>query len=39
MTRSEARRAGGSGVPGPEDGPDPAEDPILYLQDLEEEEA
>ena len=39
MTRSEARRAGGPGVPGPEDdGPDPAEDPILYLQDLKEDE-
>jgi hypothetical protein len=36
MTRGEARRPD---VPGPEDGgPDPTEDPILYLQDLKEDE-
>jgi hypothetical protein len=39
MTRSEARRAGRPDVSGPEDGgPDPTEDPILYLQDLKEDE-
>lgn len=45
MTRGEARREarradGPPEVPGPEEvGPDPTEDPILYLQDLKEEEA
>ena len=40
MTNREALRRGGPDVPGPEEvGPDPTEDPILYLQDLEEEEA
>jgi hypothetical protein len=39
MTRGEARRPDGPDVPGPKDGgPDPTEDPILYLQDLKEDE-
>jgi hypothetical protein len=40
MTRREARRHGGPDVPGPEDDgrPDPTEDPILYLQELKEDE-
>jgi hypothetical protein len=39
MTRSEARRHGGPVVPAPEDGgPDPTEDPILYLQEPKEDE-
>jgi hypothetical protein len=39
MTRGEAHHAGGPDVPGPEDdGPDPTEDPILYLQDLKKDE-
>jgi len=44
MTRGEARleahRAVGSpGAPGPEEGgPDPTEDPILYLQEPKEDE-
>lgn len=44
MTRREARRVarrhnGPPEVPGPEEvGPDPTEDPILYLQELKEEE-
>lgn len=38
MTRKEARRRGPD-VPAPEEGgPDPTEDPILYLQELKEDE-
>ena len=34
MTRAEARRLLGHEVPGTEDnGPDPTEDPILYLEE------
>lgn len=36
MTRAEARRL--SGREADENGPDPAEDPILYLEDREEPE-
>ena len=39
MTRKEASPHGGPEVPMPEEGgPDPTEDPILYLQEPEEEE-
>jgi hypothetical protein len=39
MTRREARRLVGPDVSGPEDGgPDPTEDPILYLQEPKEDE-
>ena len=37
MTRAEARRLRGED-PGTEDGPDPAEDPIVYLRDGREQE-
>ncbi len=39
MTREEGRRIYGHGVPGAEEGgPDPTEDPILYLEERKEEE-
>ncbi len=39
MTREEDRRRSGRDVPGAEEGgPDPMEDPILYLEERKEEE-
>lgn len=39
MTRAEGRRLYGPQVPGAEEGgPDPTEDPILYLEERKEEE-
>ena len=37
MTRAEARRLSGREVPEIDDGPDPAEDPIAYLQEARKE--
>jgi hypothetical protein len=38
MTREEGRRLYGTHVPAEEGGPDPTEDPILYLEERKEEE-
>jgi hypothetical protein len=39
VTREEDRRRSGRDVPGAEEGgPDPMEDPILYLEEWQEEE-
>jgi hypothetical protein len=39
VTREEDRRRSGRDVPGAEEGgPDPTEDPILYLEERKEEE-
>ncbi len=37
MTRAEARRLLGREAPEADDGPDPTEDPALYLEEVREE--